>query len=169
MEFSELIRNRYSCRSFSDKPLEQEKLDAILEAGRLAPSAVNYQPVRILAVKSEEGLAKIEKATTLYNPACALIVCTKKDEAWERKYDGKNHGEIDATIATDHMILAATSLGVNSLWVCRFKPEVIKEEFALEYGLVPVNILALGYQNDDWKPTENHTKRKPLEEIVKYY
>ena len=120
-------------------------------------------------VKSKEGLEKIEKATTLYNPACALIVCAEKDKAWERKYDGKNHGEIDATIATDHMILSATSLGVNSLWVCRFKEQVIREEFALEDNIVPINILALGYQNEDWKPTENHTKRKSIEEIVKYY
>ncbi len=65
-------------------------------------------------------------------------------KAWTRKYDGKQVGDIDASIVTDHMMLCATSLGLNTLWICMFKPDAVREEFGLPEGIEPVNILLIG-------------------------
>lgn len=167
MNFMELAKKRYSVRSYSEQPVEKEKLDMILEAGRIAPSAVNYQPIKIIVVSDPEGLEKVSKATNFYKAPCVLIVCNDTSVSWKRKYDGKEFGDIDATIATDHMMLMATELGLGTLWIGRFKPQVIKEEFNIPEGIEPVNILAIGYANGEAKKPDRHdTDRKPLEDII---
>ncbi len=167
MDFLTLAKKRYACRQYSDRKVEPEKLKIILEAGRVAPTAVNFQPQRIVVVESEEGIARLARCTRDFKPACALIVCADYREAWVRKYDGKNHADIDASIVTDHMMLQATELGVDSLWICMFRPEVVKAEFGLPEGVEPVNILLLGYGEGEVPSADRHsTMRKPLEETV---
>lgn len=169
MNFIDTAKRRYSVRKYTSQKVEKDKLDLILEAAHVAPSGGNKQPVRLIVVQSDEGLDKVKKAARIYDAPCAIIVCADIDAAWVRPYDGKNIADIDASVATDHMMLQATDLGLGSLWICWFKSEVIKEEFSLPDNLVPVNILALGYADCEPASYDRHTEtRNPIETMVRY-
>lgn len=169
MEFIEIAKKRYSVRSYKDKKVEAEKLAQILEAAHVAPTAANRQPIRLIVVQEEEGLAKIAKGVGLYGAPLAIIVCADHGSAWTRPYDGKKTTDIDASILTDHMMLAATALGLGSVWICYFKPDVIRAEFDLLEGLEPVNILAIGYPDVAPADPERHGQtRIPIGELVSY-
>ncbi len=167
MTFLELAKKRYSARSYLDKPVEPEKLKRILEAGRVAPTACNNQPQRILVVQSPEGLAKINKGYKSYGAPVVLVVCADHRESWRRSYDNKDSADIDATIVTDHMMLCAADLGLDSVWICAFNPPVIREEFDIPSYLEPVNILMVGYASGEPRSPERHDKwRKSLGDTV---
>lgn len=173
MDFISLAKKRCSIRSYEDKPIEKEKIQAILEAGRLAPTGVNLQEQRLLVVQSPEGIEKIAEAVVkpeAYTAKAFIIVCAEKDAAWKRKFDDHNIYEIDTSIVTTYMMLEATEQGLGSLWVCRFKPDVLREAFHIPDAYVPVNILCLGYAKPDAvKPASRYeTDRKPLSETVWY-
>lgn len=168
-EFLELAADRYSVRKFSQRPVEQEKLDLILRAGQLAPTAHNNQPQRILVVNSAEALEKLKKCTTShYNCAAALIICYDKNECWVRPYDGKNSGDVDASIVTTHMMLEAENLGIGTTWVMYFIPEAVKTEFELPENIEPTAILVMGYPADDAAPGPRHAERFDLDKTVFY-
>lgn len=167
MDFLELAKKRYSVRSYEDRPVEAEKLERILQAAQAAPTAANLQPVRLIVVRDEEGLARIGRAASIYGAPLAVIVCADRERAWERPYDGKRTGDIDAAILTDHMMLEAAALGLGSLWVCYFKPDVIREAFHLPDRLEPVNILAIGYAAGEAADPERHARtRIPVAELT---
>lgn len=167
MDFLTLAKKRYSVRSYEERPVEKKKLDQILEAARIAPSAVNNQPIKIIVAQDKESLEKVSKAARIYGAPCVLITCRDTEAAWKRKYDGKNFGDIDASIAIDHMMLMATELSLGTLWIGWFNPEVIKEEFNLPEGIEPVSLLAIGYGKGDVKsPNRHDTERKKLSEII---
>ncbi|QEN09582.1 nitroreductase [Oceanispirochaeta crateris] len=169
MTFLELAKKRYSARKFTNKPVEKIKLDQVLEAGRVAPTASNNQPQKLLVVQSEEGLQKMTKAARFYKAPVVIIVCIKKEEAWVREYDKKQTIDIDASIVTDHMMMAATDLGLDSLWMTWFHPAVLRSEFQIPSTLEPVNLLALGYNGAEPKSSDRHEiTRKSLSEIVAY-
>ncbi|MBR5820944.1 MAG: nitroreductase family protein [Alistipes sp.] len=169
MDFLTLAKKRYACRKYTAQKVEREKLELILEAGRVAPTGCNFQPQRLLVVESEEGMARLARCTRDFGAPLAIIVCADTNTAWTRKYDGKQIADIDATIITDHMMLEAASLGLDTLWICMFKPEVVREEFALPDNLVPVNILLVGYGDGEAASPERHSEtRKPIEETVWY-
>lgn len=149
-----LITARFATRRYLPRAVEAEKLQTILEAGRLAPTGANAQPQRIVVVQSAEGLAKLSEAANIYHAPLALIVCAETAKSWMRPYDGKNIADIDASIVTDHMMLTAAEQGLGSVWICHFKPDVIKAAFGLPDGVEPVNILALGY-SDTEPPAKN--------------
>lgn len=167
MNFIELAKSRYSVRSYSDKKIEPEKLEKIMLAAQAAPTAANLQPVRLITVQSEEGLGKIGKAANVYGAPLAIIVCSDHSKAWTRPFDGKKTTDIDASILTDHMMLAAADQGLGSVWICYFKPDVIRREFSLPDELEPINILAVGYASEPAADPERHsTQRIPLDELV---
>ncbi len=169
MDFIEIAKKRYSVRSYKDKKVEEKKLQKILEAAHVAPTAANLQPVRLIVVQSGEGLAKIGKGANLYGAPLAIIVCADHGKAWVRPFDKKQTADIDASILTDHMMLQATELGLGSVWVCYFKPDVISREFGLPANLEPVNILAIGYSDEEAADPERHSQtRIPVEELVSY-
>lgn len=143
-----LAKDRFAARKYLERPVEAEKLARILEAGRLAPTGANAQPQRVLVVQSAEGRAKLSQAANIYGAPLALVVCCETAKAWVRPYDHKSIADIDAAIVTDHMMLAAAEAGLASVWICYFKPDVIKEAFNLPPGVEPVNILALGYSEE---------------------
>jgi nitroreductase len=169
MDFLDIAKKRFSVRSYKKQPVEQEKLDKILEAARVAPTAANRQPVHLIVVRSEEGLAKIGKAANIYGAPLAVIVCADHEKAWVRPYDRKQTGDIDAAILTDHMMLQATESGLGSVWICHFKPDVIIGEFGLPDHLEPINILAIGYADEEPADMERHEKtRIPMSRLVSY-
>ena len=167
MDFLSLAKKRYACRSYKKQAVEQEKLDLILEAGRVAPTGANRQPQRLVVVRSQEGMERLARCTRDFGAPVAIIVCADTTQAWTRKYDGKQVGDIDASIVTDHMMLCAASLGLDTLWICMFKPEAVREEFHLPDNVVPVNILLIGYGAGEPASPDRHDKlRKPLSETV---
>jgi nitroreductase len=169
MKFIELTKERYSLRSFDSRKVEKEKLDLILKAGQLAPTAVNYQPQRILVIESDEALEKL-KACTVYhfNAPMALLVCADKNEAWKRTYDGKVHTDIDGSIVATHMMLQATELGLGTTWVGHFDPTAIRSAFNVPENLDIVCLFPLGYPSKEAKPHPMHEKRKEISETVLY-
>lgn len=169
MGFLELAKKRYSVRDFKPQSVEKEKLLTILEAGRVAPTGANLQPQKFIVVQEAEGLEKIGKAARIYGAPLAIIICGDHQKAWKRPFDGKNIVDIDASIVTDHMMLQATELGLGSVWICYFKPDVIKAEFDLPDHLEPINILAIGYANGEPASPNRHDKtRNSLSEMVAY-
>jgi len=169
MDFITLAKQRYSVRSYTDRKVEPEKLEQILEAAHVAPTAANLQPVHLIVIQSEEGLAKVGKAAGIYGAPLAIIVCADHSKAWMRPFDRKQSSDIDASILTDHMMLQATELGLGSVWVCYFKPDVLREEFKLPANLEPVNILAIGYAAEEGgDPDRFDKKRIPISQLVSY-
>ena len=169
MDFLQLAKTRYSERKYLDKPVEKEKLDKILEAGRVAPTAANLQPQRIIVIQEETGMEKVKKAANTFGAPLVLIVCADHDQAWKRPLDQLNTTHIDASIVTDHMMLEATGLGLGSVWVCYFKADVLKKEFDIPESVEPVNILVVGYPAGEGASPDRHDKmRKPLKQLVSY-
>lgn len=167
MEFIKLAEERYSVRKFSKKSVEKEKLELILRAGQLAPTACNNQPQRILVIESEEFLLKLKKCTPYhFNAPMAILVCYDDSVSWRRVYDNKDGGEIDASIVAAHMMLQVAQLGMGTTWVGHFDPVAMKKEFNLPENIIPVVLLPLGYPAEDATPSAQHYKRKPLEETV---
>lgn len=160
MNFLELAKKRYSVRSYTEQKVEKEKLEAILEAAHVAPTAANLQPVHLIAVQSEEGLAKISKGANIYGAPLAIIVCVDHGKAWTRPFDKKQTTDIDASILTDHMMMEATELGLGSVWICYFMPDVIYREFSLSDNLELVNILAIGYSDEEPADPERHSQAR---------
>lgn len=169
MDFEKLSAERYSLRKFSDRPVEQEKLDLILEAGRNAPTAHNLQPQRIFVIRTPEMLEKADGCTAAhFHPPVILVVAYDPEAAWKRETDGKNHGEIDAAIAATQMMLQAADLGLGTTYVGMFEPEKLWAAFPEMQGTMPVAMLTLGYPAEGAHPSRLHASRKPLEELVKY-
>jgi nitroreductase len=168
MNFLQLAKERYSVRKFSDKKVEKEKLDLILEAGRAAPTAVNYQPQRILVLDSEENLVKLKVCTPYhFNAPLALLVCYDSTVSWKRSYDKEDMGVVDASIVTTQMMLQIAELGLGSTWVGHFNPYTIRESFKLPEYLVPVAILPIGYPRQDSVPHPKlHENRYDIKDTV---
>lgn len=167
MDFLDLAKKRFSVRAYKKQPIDKEKLTLILEAARVAPTAANLQPVRLIVVDSEEGMEKLGLAANVYGAPLAIIVCADRAKAWKRPIDGKNTVDIDASIVTDHMMMEATNLGLGTVWICWFDPSVIASEFDLPESVEPVNILAIGYSDETAKSPERHAQERiPLTELV---
>lgn len=167
MEFEDIIRKRTSVRKFSNKELEKKVLNKVLEAGRLAPTAKNNQPIKIYVVNSNEGIEKIDKASRCrYGAQTVLIICGNKGEAYH-KGDYTTY-EMDSCIVGTHMMLEATNLGIDNIWVESFDENILREEFDIPNELTPVLLMPLGYKADDCPMNPLHDKRKSLEEIIEY-
>ncbi|MDO5516485.1 MAG: nitroreductase family protein [Clostridium sp.] len=169
MDFLGLAKQRYSVRGYMDRKVESEKLEKILEAGRIAPTACNMQPQKLIVVQGEEGLKKIGLSANIYGAPLAIIVCSDNTKSWTRFFDSKQYSDIDASIVTDHMMLEAADLGLGSVWIGYFDPEIIRREFKLPEEIEPINILAVGYASKNTEAAHNHlSNRKCIDELVCY-
>ncbi|MDD4212613.1 MAG: nitroreductase family protein [Bacilli bacterium] len=170
MDFLELAKARYSVRKFSSEPVRKVDLNLILKAGHLAPTACNKQPQHIIVIDTTEGLSQLKKCTTShFNCSLAFLVCYDTTQCWVREFDGKNSGEVDASIVATHMMLEAASIGVGSTWVMHFIPEAIVEEFSLPPHIIPVAILVMGYPALDAHPSSLHHKFRDEKELIHFY
>ena len=166
MDFLELARRRYSVRSYRRDPVEKEKLEKILEAARLAPTAVNIQPFQLLVIHTagrQTELLQIYHKKWFVHPPMVICACGIPAKNWVRK-DGKNYNDVDVAIVMDHLILAATAEGLGTCWIGAFNPAAAKEVLNLPAGVEPIAFTPLGYAAD--RPPEK--KRKPLAELVRY-
>ena len=167
MEFEELIRNRCSTREFQNRKVEKDKLDKILEAGRVAPTAKNNQPQVIYVIDSEEGISKInEVSPCIYGAKTVLLICGNKDIAFTK--EDHTTLEVDTSIITTHMVLEATNIGVDNIWIDLFDRNKVIELFDLPDNLKPVALLPLGYRTDSCPESHGHNIRKSIDELVKY-
>ena len=169
MEFKEVIKNRYSCKKYGDKQVEAEKLTAILEAGRLAPTAKNMQEQRIYVLQSAEALAKLDQATPCrYGAPTVIVVAFDKNDVFTYPGGKYDTGAEDATIVATHLILAAADEGVDSCWVNYFDPDQLAASLGLPENEQIVMVMDLGYAAEGAGPLPNHASRKDLAETVKY-
>ena len=171
MNFLEFAKNRYSERYFDSRPIEQEKLDKILEAGRIVPTACNYQPQRFYLIRSEEGLNKLKTVTHFhYNVPLMILVCYDIHEVWncpaDRYYQNYNSGEQDASIAAATMMYEAEELGIHTIWIRGFDSKTVVDVYHLPEYIIPVMMLGLGYPNEKAKANDWHYKRNPIENFV---
>ena len=170
MEFLELAGARYSVRKFDGtKPVEKEKLDKILEAGRIAPTGCNYQPQRILVIQNKEKLEALRKATPyIYGAPVVLVLCYDWKEVWSGR-GGKEGGDVDCTIVGTQMMYEAEEQGLGTLWVGSFDPEALREIAGIPEFLEPSMMMDIGYRREDCHPARSlHFNRKPLSETVFY-
>lgn len=169
MDFLELTKNRYSCRSFSEKPVEQEKLDLILEAGRVAPTARNIQPQKILVLTDKSELEKLGNCTNYgWNAPVIMIICYDKELVYHRDCDNLDFGYIDTSIVTTQMMLEIQNLGLGTTWIGAFNPEKIRQNYNIPKNYEIVALLPVGYPSEDAHPSRLHEDRKPIEETVFY-
>ena len=169
MDFLELAKQRCTTRGFTEKTIGKSHLDRILSAGRVAPSACNMQPQRIIVVRQPDNILKVQKAYQTFGSQCVLIVCQDKRNALIRPFDGKCSGDLDIGIVCDHMMLAARELNIGSVMVGLFDPEIIRKEFNIPEYIEPTALLLLGYPDKEFLSADRHTReRKPLTDIVMY-
>lgn len=171
MEFHDVIQDRYACKKFDGTPIAKEAIDAILEAGRLAPTAKNLQEQHIYVIQSEEGLKKVDELTPCrYGAPVVLLVAYDKDNMFDYPGGKVTSGVEDATIVATHLCLAATANGIENCWLNYFDPAKAKAAFHLPENEEVVLLLDLGHAADvpAGKPLPNHTSRKPLSETVTY-
>ena len=169
MEFKDVIRNRYSCKKYCDRPVEPEKLAFILEAGRLAPTAKNLQEQHVYVVRTAENLAKIDEVTPCrYGAPVVLIVTYDMDNVFTYPGGRLQSGMEDATIVTTQMILAAADQGVDSCWVNNMDPDKVKALFALPENEEVLTLMDLGYAAEGAGPLPNHGRRKSIAETVTF-
>ena len=167
MDFLELAKARYSCRKLSDRPVEQELLDKIVDAAILSPTAVNNQPYKIWLVQSEEVKAHMPEVTRFTFGAPVFMVLGYQEEgAYVRKYDERNFADIDAGIVGTHMMLEVTDLGLGTTWVGHFDAPKLKELCPCMKDYELVAIFPIGYPAEEAHPAHLHDERKTREEVV---
>ncbi len=165
MTFLELAKKRYSVRKYSNQPVEKEKLLQVLEAARLAPTAVNYQPFRFIVLQDEEIRKKVAATYSLdwlQQAPIIIVICGDHSQSW-RRADGKDYCDVDAAIAIDHMMLAAAELDLGTCFIGAFNAYECSKILGLPANLEPIALLPLGYPADRGQVKK---KRKELEELV---
>jgi nitroreductase len=166
MDFLELVEKRYSVRAYRSTPVEDEKLNRVLEAMRLAPTACNLQPFQFLVIQTkgrEEELRRIYRPSWFVQAPIVICACGIPSRSWSRR-DGKNYCDVDVTIAMDHLILAAAEVGLGTCWVGAFNPEEARKILGLPEDAEPLAFTPLGYPDDQPGPK----RRKAIQKLVRY-
>ena len=168
MSFAQLTEQRFSVRKYDSRPIESEKMEQILNAGRLAPTAVNYQPQRILVIQGEAMEQFTECTPFRFNQPVVLVVCYDKKESWKSR-SGREIGDVDGGIVLTSMMYQAQELGIGSCILGIYKEALLRERFCIPEQLEIVALMTLGYPAEDAEPNEKlHYSRKPLEDTVCY-
>ena len=168
MSFIDIAKKRHCIRDFKDMPVEKEKILQVLEAGRIAPSAVNYQPLHFIVITDEIEKSKVAEsyARDWFKKAPVIIAaCGDHSLSWKRK-DGKDHCDIDVAIAVDHMTLAAADIGLGACWVCAFDAERCHKALGLPENLEVIALMPMGYPAADYR--EQEKKRKSIADVVSW-
>ncbi len=169
MEFTEVITNRYSCKKFSSTEVSLDKLNAILDAGRVAPTAKNLQEQHIYVISNPETLEAIDQVCPCrYNAPVVLVVAYDTEHVFTYPGNNRDSGIEDASIVATHMLLAAYNAGVDSCWINLFDPEKLKRLLKLPENEEILMMMDLGYAAENTKPLSNHFSRKDLSKTVTY-
>lgn len=176
MEFTEVIKNRYSCKKYdTNQQLTPAQLNTILEAGRLAPTAKNLQEQHIYVVQSAEALAKVDACTPCrYGAPTVLVVAFDKTNVYTYptaqgpETDHRQSGTEDAAIVATHLMLAAANAGVDSCWLNCVHIDDLHHALGLPQNEEILMLLDLGFAAPGAEPLPNHYSRKPLTDTVSY-
>lgn len=170
MNFLTLATQRTSVRKFQNKPIEKEKLDYLLKAMQMAPTAVNFQPLKFIVVQGE----KLNELQSCYPrnwiqtaPMC-IVACGDHKRSWKRSSDEKDYCDVDVAIAATHLILAATEQGLGTCWISNFDADQCKLIFNLPSHIEPIALIPIGY-SDEKAEDIDEKKRKTIDELVQYY
>ena len=166
MGFQELVRKRYSVRSYKPDAVEESKLQQVLEAARLAPTAANRQPFRLIVIHTagkEADLRRIYDKAWFAEAPVVICACGVKEETYVRP-GGRSYLDVDVAIAMDHLIMAAADLGLGTCWIGAFDPVAAREVLGIPESVEPIVFTPLGYPGDELGPK----KRRPMEELVRY-
>ena len=163
--FEDLAAARFTCRSYTDRPVPLAKVNKILDVARLAPTAANLQPVHVWALTSPEALDRIHQVHDAFGAPVVFMVGAKAEEAWVRSFDGKNAADGDAAIVATHIMLVSFDMGLGGAWIASFDPAKVAELFPETAGYEIDFLLAIGHPADDAEPTARHFQRKSLEEF----
>lgn len=171
MKFEQLIKDRYSCRKFKNTPVEKEKIEKILEAALVAPTACNLQPQRILVLTDKNIIKALddEKCTrSTFDAPLIFVMCVDRSKAWTRKYDGISSAEVDSSIAMTQMMLQAQELGLGTTWVMALNPDIAKKVLNIPENLDVISFMPTGYPADDAEINPLHYKHIDIDEMVKF-
>lgn len=166
MDLYEVISTRRSIRKYKSDPVEEEKLNRILEAVRIAPSAGNRQPWHFIVIKDEETKRRLKEAYDkewFYNAPVIIFAGGEPSISWTRK-DGRDYKDVDVAIAFDHLVLAATAEGLGTCWIGAFEPKAVREILGIPEGIEPIALTPLGYPDEAPEARE----RKPFNQIVRF-
>ena len=168
MTFQELAKKRYSVRSFRETPVTKEHMDLILEAGRVAPTACNFQPQKIYVARSAEAREKLASVCRCtFGAPVILVVGYDRTRDWKNKLmPGLTSGETDAAIVCTHMMLQAADLGIGSCWVGYFNPEQVAEVLGLPENITVTALLPIGYPAENAEPLPLHSQYRELADTV---
>jgi nitroreductase len=167
MKFDDIVKERYSVRSYQDRIVEKEVVEKILESGRLAPTAGCENPVTVY-ILNEEQISKLKEATRYtFGAKNMFLICYDNNISYKREQDGLDFGIQDASIITTHMMLKITELGLGSCWVGSFYEDKVKEVLNLDENMIPVALLPFGYIGENSKPSSWHNDRKTMSEFAK--
>lgn len=172
MNLDKLFLERKSVRSFSTKKVDKSIILQLLDAARVAPSAVNYQPWRFFVCSSDDIKQKIRESYPrkwFESAPLYIVACADKTQSWKRASDNKDHGDIDVAIAITHLMLKATELGLGTCWVCNFDVKILNEALNLDKVLEPVAIIPFGYPSSEASPKEEQSKnRKFIDQFTEW-
>lgn len=168
--FDRICRSRFSVRDFEDKRVEQEAVATVLEAMRLAPTALNHQPYRVIVAESDAALSKLsdEAKATLYGAKTVLILCSESDNHWSNRYNGEDHTLLDIGIVTATALYAATAANIDSCCVCNFDPMALHRAFSLSEALCPEALILLGYRSGAAQPSPRHELRRAVSDFTEW-
>jgi len=166
MEFQELIKQRYSVRAYKPDDVPSDVIDKIVEAARLAPTAANRQSFKLFIIKTagfKEELKKVYPRDWFIQAPYVVGIYGIPEGNWVRR-DGKNYTDVDSAIVMDHVILAATDMGLGTCWIGAFDPEAARKFLDLPQDMEPIAFTPLGYPADQ----PGIKKRKPIDQLVHY-
>jgi nitroreductase len=171
MQLKKLIEDRYSVRAYLPQPVEQEKINYILDCARLAPSACNYQPWKFYVVTEKETMERIQESYNrewFKSAPVYIIVCKDSAVSWKRKStDNKDFGDVDAAIAAEHICLAAAEIGLGTCWVCNFDPDILRKALKIPAHMEAIALFPLGYIDKE-KSTHTGKNRKSLSDTTEW-
>ena len=172
MTFLDLARRRYSVRAYTSDPVPDDALASVLEVGRVAPTAANRQPFRVIVAHTqgrEAELRRIYDRGWFVEAPLVLCVVAVRGEAWTRTmYDGRSHADVDAAIVMDHMTLAAADIGLGTCWIAAFDPAAAREVLGVPEEGEPMLFSPVGYPAEESAPSDRHAQRKPIGDLVRY-
>jgi len=170
MKFIELAKKRFSSRSYTDQTVEPEKIASLLEAARVAPSAVNYQPWHFIVIQRKANIEKVAecyKRDWLKKAPVLIVACGDHSRSWKRS-DSKDFCDVDISIAVDHITLAATEIGLGTCWVCNFNVDECSNALNLPPHLEPIVLIPVGYPADVKNDNRHSFERKHITDIVSW-
>ncbi len=170
MSVLDIMRKRFSVRKYQKRKISKTKLLKVLEAGRVAPSAHRIQPWHFVVIQDREKIKKMRPLVYqdwITNSPALIIALGDHKISWKRE-DGKDHCDVDISIAVDHMTLMATDMGLGTCWICWFKPKAVSQYLKLPKHMEPIAILAIGYPDEIQSPNRHSTRRKPMKDIVSW-